>query len=134
MLYILINDGVTMNAMNDEIIIVFPTKKQMDYLKQQKMENLSVVLQSDELEDVTLLKYVNCIVKDKDGGNLNILRKKRANVLCCHEEALYWVSINGSKQWNYQFDRMYFDLLAKDRFKDYLSYNGINNADRKSVV
>ena len=36
MLYILINDGVTMNAMNDEIIIVFPTKKQMDYLKQQK--------------------------------------------------------------------------------------------------
>ncbi len=65
-----------MNAMNDEIIIVFPTKKQMDYLKQQKMENLSVVLQSDELEDVTLLKYVNCIVKDKDGGNLNILRKK----------------------------------------------------------
>lgn len=120
-----------MDTMNDEIIIVFPTKKQIDYLKQQKMENLSVVLQSDELEDVTLLKYVNCIVKDKDGGNLDILRKKRANVLCCHEEALYWVSINGSRRWNYQFDRMYFDLLTKDRFKDYLSYNGINNAKYK---
>lgn len=118
--------------MEDEVIVVFPTEKQLDYLMQQKIENLFVILQSDELRHAALLKRGNCIIKDKDGDKLESLRKRKANVLCCHEEALYWAGINGSRRWNYQFDKKYFDLMTKDSFKDYVSYNGIKNAKYKS--
>ena len=121
-----------MRKMKEEIIVVFPTEKQLCYLIQQKIENLNVVLWSDELGDAVLSKRINCIVKDKDGGKLDILRERKANVLCCHEEALYWAGINDNKRWSYQFNRGYFDLLKKDRFKDYVSYNEIKNAKYKS--
>ena len=52
-----------------------------------------------------------------------------ADVLCCHEEGLYWLKKFGNMYWNYQFSPEIFGLLTKNAFKNHLLKNNIPNAD-----
>lgn len=115
-------------------ICVFPTQKQIEYMLNEisPIENLILVIQDDSKTDREVFTKNGCsfriygkIIPEKI---LSSLKENSARVMCCHEEAIYWVRIYGSRKWVYQFGPKYLDVLSKKCFKEFLSQVGIKNS------
>lgn len=57
--------------------------------------------------------------------NVTDLSDREMKVLCCSEEAIYWLSNNMGSDWELQFDPSYMKLLDKLSFKKFLVERGI---------
>lgn len=103
-------------------LIIFPTKKQLKYLESKSSIDDFYVLVRDN--DVVEQENIRCII-DSDK---NILENDM-DVLCCHEEGMYWLRIHGRSKWNNIFAPDMVNLVNKKSFKDYLIKNDIRTAN-----
>ena len=109
----------------DNKLIVFPQGKQLTYLLSKKSdENIYVVSQAEAEKSEGLIFIDKEISKEE----LKTILPANVDVLCCHEEALYWVKSKGLDEWKYPFDRGVFTQLTKASFKKYILENGIKTA------
>ncbi|MGN0505502.1 MAG: ATP-grasp domain-containing protein [Lachnospiraceae bacterium] len=111
-------------------LIVFPTKYQIDYIcnTETNMGNLYIVCRV-EMDNYKFEKRnVAFIDKEIENEELVKILSKDVDVLCCHEEGLYWLKEKGNRYWHFQFSNVVFELLTKDKFKKFLSKNKILNA------
>lgn len=113
--------------MQKKLLVVFPQGKQIEYIKQTVDSQLEVfvVLQrnSDKYKPESFVTYIN---KDCTKEEIKKILSKSVNVLCCHEESLYWVKCKGQKGWKYSFDSILLNHLTKIEFKKYMKKNNIN--------
>lgn len=112
-----------------ELLIIFPTNRQIEYLIKIEYHQKIFILLQDQLN----FKYLNdkhlvFLCKD-DFEQIQYLYKKELTVLCCHEEAVYWLKENLSIYWHYNFSKEYFEILDKINFKRFLIKNDILCAD-----
>lgn len=113
--------------MSKNKLIIFPTRKQLDYICEKELNYNIYIISHDNLS--TNKKGI-VILNEHTVKELG----EEVDVLCCHEESIYWSNVFGNRKWNYQFSTQMFDLLEKDKFKDYLSEHGILNAMYKKRV
>ena len=120
--------------MSRKKLIIFPTKKQLDYINNFSIEyELYIILHNFECERVRTKKYIIISEVYFTEAIENELGTE-VDVLCCHEESLYWLKKFGNKKWNYQFSTVLLDLLTKDKFKDYLfKYKILNSKYSKDI-
>lgn len=103
-----------------KILLIFPTRNQLEYIKKQ-YPNYSVNVVTHNSEWAIEEGY-KVITDDIDLVDENV------DVLCCHEEGMYWLKSYRMNSWNLQYSDMIFDLLAKDKFKLFLNDNDVKNA------
>lgn len=107
--------------MNKNKLIIFPTNKQLEYICEKKPSYNIYIISHDNIN----MNQMGVIQLNEQ--TIKTLGTD-VDVLCCHEEGLYWINTFGNKDWNYQFSPKLFELLEKDKFKDYLSAHNILNA------
>lgn len=104
--------------MEKEVLIIFPSEKQLvnlmsDFYKKFK---IYVVLQKNSIKNEN--KYTNIIyISNNDEKAIELLQNIQLDVLCCHEEAIFWIKLHNSDNWNLQFNDLYLNLLEKHKFK-----------------
>lgn len=115
--------------MKKKLLIIFPQGKQLDYIRD-KIDNntlVYVVLKKKKcirsIDEDSRFVYID---EDCDKTTLHELIPNDVRVLCCHEEALYWLKLFEHKGWTYPFDRVVLSHLRKDKFKYYLRSKNIN--------
>lgn len=102
-------------------LLVFPTRKQLLYIKELIDDSDIYVVTRDK--EWAQKKGFIVIENDMDS-----IIEGNVDVLCCHEEGLYWLNIYGKKNWNYHFSDDVFRILVKDKFKDFLNDADVRNA------
>lgn len=109
-------------------LIIFPTKRQIQYLAEHNSTNeiVYVVLRDEEIFAEGAYRSIECVRKD-DIPQINKLREMSFSVLCCHEEGIYWLRCYSGEKWNIGFDRSYLGYIEKDKIKVFFSENNINN-------
>lgn len=105
--------------MKKNILVVFPTKKQIEYIQEYYPGYKYYVISHNKFEDNAMFVYIS---EDK---KLNI--PDDVKVLCCHEEGIYWLKCNIKKSWELQFSNKLFSIILKNNFKEYLSSIGVKN-------
>lgn len=113
----------------EEMLIIFPSDHQLEYLigKSFKDKNLYIVLQNTCQNRLKICKGIVFVNKTNEEVIAD-LKTKDLSVLCCHEEAVYWLLNHDSPSWRLQFNRKYMELLNKISLKSYLNVSGIPNA------
>lgn len=106
--------------MKENILLIFPTKKQLNYFRRYYSECVYYVVSHDKIENDEIFIYI------LDNDNFNI--PDNVKVFCCHEEGIYWLKCNIKKSWELQFSFKLFSVILKDDFKKYLSSIGIKNS------
>lgn len=99
-------------------LFIFPTHKQIEYICSKDLPYNIYIVSRERVEkkDVT-------VISENTVKDLN----EDIDVLCCHEESLYWAYAFGKMGWKYQFLPHVLNILTKDKFKDYISrYNILN--------
>lgn len=117
--------------MNKNALIIFLTEYQLEYLLKADIcyKTIYVIMRNDQFKQVNIMnKQITILSKEIDKNSLINLLGQEVDVLCCHEEGLYWLKQKGCMQWNYQFSNNIFNILVKHKFKDFLTINNINNA------
>lgn len=113
----------------EQMLIIFPSCRQMDYLVHQSvcMKKIYVLTNKCQyLGEITSPYLV--FLKNEDTEQIQKLKAKKLSVLCCHEEAIYWLTQNDSPLWHLQFSREYLKLIEKQNFKNFLNAHHIRNA------
>lgn len=102
-------------------LIIFPTKKQLEYLvKKNSTDNFYVIVRDkDAVDESNIIRVING--EEKLLGN-------NVDVLCCHEEGMYWLRTHGNANWNNIFLPNMVNLVTKKSFKECLIKNGIKSA------
>lgn len=115
--------------MNGKKLIVFPTEAQIKYIDGAETDSEIYILVRDR-EEMSETKNNRCVIVPDNHKAIEKIRRLGTDVevLCCHEEGLYWLKNFGNRKWKYQFSTEIFEMLTKDKFKDYLSEHGILNA------
>ena len=91
--------------MNNKLII-FPTKKQLEYLGSKNLVgNFYVLTRDKERVEQKNIRYIT-------GCDENILNNDM-DVLCCHEEGMYWLRIHGRIKWKHIFSTDMINLVTK---------------------
>ncbi len=109
----------------ENILVVFPQGEQLPYLLSKKTDENIYVVPQTKTEKYEELIYID---KEISVEELKSILSVNVEVLCCHEEALYWVKAKGIDVWKYPFDTAIFTQLNKESFKKYISKNGIKTA------
>lgn len=118
--------------MDNELLIVFPQGKQLEYIAQIVDEQMVIyIVLQNTIPEHAWLKKTNFVYVDKECSKNEICKiiPSKVRVLCCHEEALYWLKNKGQENWNYSFDNIIFKHLTKVDFKKYIKENGITIAN-----
>ena len=109
-----------LKKMSDKLL-VFPTIEQLHYLSKIKSDEKIYFVPRFETDIAqTVFPTVTETTVDALGENVD--------VLCCHEEGMYWIRNFGNPKWQYPFSVKMLNLLTKNQFKDYISACGIRNA------
>lgn len=112
--------------MEKEVLIVFPSIRQISYLSTMLLNNLKVYIILQNPYDYLKNTCKNIIFAEKENIEIiQTLKNKKLRVLCCHEEAIYWTRINKGSKWTFQFDELYFSLLEKHNFKNFFQSKDI---------
>lgn len=117
--------------MNRKKLIIFPEKKQVEYICSMSWKNTVYIILNYDIEVPSKTEVNNCIILRECDSLVEKISEigMDVDVLCCHEEGLYWLNRFGNSKWNYQFSVKMFDLLTKNKFKDYLFQYDILNAE-----
>lgn len=112
-----------------DILIVFPSESQIKFLGNYEPEISATVYIILQKESESSIKSNNKIIVLSKAASDKIeqLKERHMIVLCCHEEAIYWLHKNMSLLWQLQFAIHYLDLLEKKKFKDYLNCRQVHN-------
>lgn len=102
--------------MND-LMIIAPTQKVLDVLwesmqKQRSSGKIYIKLIGRDLPTQVPASFI--LIDD-----VAELKDKPLKVLCCSEEAIYWLSNNVGAKWELQFASSYFSMLDKLAFKEF---------------
>lgn len=112
--------------MEKEALIVFPTTRQISYLSTMSLNNLKIYIVLQNPYNYSKIHYKDIVFVEKENSEvIKVLKNKKLKVLCCHEEAIYWIRINKSNNWILQFNELYFSLLEKHNFKKFLQSKNI---------
>ena len=116
--------------MSRKKLIVFPTEDQVKYICSIVSDYEFYILMHSSV-NVSMLPKDNRVILLCGGSSEELIENigVDVDVLCCHEEGLYWLKKFGHIGWNYQFSTEIFELLTKNKFKDYLLKHSIPNAD-----
>lgn len=109
-----------LKKMSDKLL-VFPTIEQLHYLSKIKSDAKIYFVPRFETDIAqATVPAVTAAAAAALGESVD--------VLCCHEEGMYWIRNFGNPKWKYSFSAKMLELLTKDRFKDHISAHGIRNA------
>lgn len=115
--------------MGKEVLIVFPTTRQIEYIGKISLNDFKIYIVLQNQYDYSKNHYKNIVfIKKENTKDIEILKYKKLNVLCCHEEAIYWTRINRGNNWKLQFDELYFSILEKHHFKEFFKQKNIHLA------
>lgn len=98
-------------------LVIAPTQRVLDIL--------SEVMRANQIQGNV---YVKLIGKDRPTkipasitlvDDAEILQAKSLKVLCCSEEAIYWLAHNKGPEWTLQFFPSYLGMLDKLSFKEF---------------
>ena len=110
--------------MKENLLIVFPTEKQVEYLYQLRKElNEVIIIEQNPYSKDFCCENIRIYSKNDNVRFLQTFYDLK--VLCCHEEAIYWCAKNGGENWNYQFSKNYLSMLNKVSFKTYLKEESV---------
>lgn len=98
-------------------LIVDPNRCLLEHIndlieKSNYHENIYIKLLSEDFD----IQSNKCIKKI---DNIEKLKTEKIDVLCCSEEAIYWLVNNYSKNWILRFNPSYLSLVEKINFKNY---------------
>ncbi len=112
-----------------EKLIIFPSSRQLTFLVQQPVyrEKIHILLHHQKMPETEIPCCLDFFTKENT-EQIKQLQRKELFVLCCHEEAVYWLKQHDSPKWHLQFSHKYLYLLEKQNFKDFLNQNYIRNA------
>lgn len=110
-------------------ILVFPGKNQLEKIIENGVKKHKLVIITRNSLSVKNSDKTFMTVHPKDYEIIHSLRSKDAELLCCHEEGIYWLRNNNSPLWKIGFDENYLNLLEKRKFKNFLISNKINTAE-----
>lgn len=124
--------------MSRKKLIIFPTENQIKYISNIVLDCKVYILAHGEYVN-KITQSNNCIILLNNDLAAKTIEKLGENmdVLCCHEEGLYYLQKFAYMNWNYQFSTKMFEMLTKNKFKDYLSKHNIRNAsyfENKSFI
>lgn len=106
-----------------EYLIVAPTQRMLDVLLEVMTENQ--ICGSVYVKLIGNKKPINVSPAFTIVDEVADLRNRSLRVLCCSEEAIYWLSNNMGASWELQFDPSYLRLLDKLSFKEFLVAKGL---------
>lgn len=105
-----------------EYLIVAPTQRMLDVLSEVMAENQ--ICGNVYVKLIGNKKPINALPAFTVVDDVADLRDRSLRVLCCSEEAIYWLSNNMGSSWELQFDPSYLKLLDKLSFKEFLVEQG----------
>lgn len=115
--------------MKKEVLIVFPSLKQISYLNTIQLNDFKIYIILQNSYNYSENHCTNIVfVKKDDMTYVEILKNKKLAVLCCHEEAIYWLRIHKSYNWELQFNELYLSLLEKHHFKEFVQQKNVSIA------
>lgn len=106
-----------------ELLIVAPTQRMLDVLLEMMTENQ--ICGNVYVKLIGNKKPINASSAFTIVDDVADLRDRSLRVLCCSEEAIYWLSNNMGSGWKLQFDPSYLKLLDKLSFKEFLVERGL---------
>ena len=116
--------------MAGKLLIIFPSPEQISllcYLQAHGDYEIYAVLHGkDDMPEGQegRVKFICC----DDSDSIRCLQESSVQVLCCHEEAVFWAGKYRSESWSFRFGTEYFTLLEKNAFKAFCERHAIPSA------
>ncbi len=128
--------------MTNTLLIIFPSPKQISLLCSLRPDSDSesytllhehgiceiyaVLRAKDDIPDSLdgRVKFISC----NDLDTIRFLQDSIVQVLCCHEEAVFWAGKYRGAGWRFRFDPKYFAMLEKHTFKAFCERHDIPTA------
>ena len=106
----------------DGYLIIAPTQRMLQLLVDVIQENnISGSVYIKQIGNKAPLELPAGFLSAEESSNL---KEKKLSLLCCSEEAIYWLSNNMSDTWSLQFSEKYLTLLDKLSFKEFAVNHG----------
>lgn len=114
---------------NKNFLVIFPTAHQTSLIGSLSFNSSTIYVISKTVSTKTNSSCSNvAFISSNDKDYIQYLKLQTLYVLCCHEEAIYWLSIHHSPNWILQFDPIYLSLLEKQDFKSFVLRNHIQSS------
>lgn len=112
-------------------IIVFPSESQA-------LKIIENIISGDEIVIISRKQirkeHKNVLfIKPEDEEVIKELKTRKARLLCCHEEGIYWLRVNYSHLWEIGFKADYMNILTKRKFKEFLLDNNFITAETRKL-